>query len=236
MKIHMKNGAGPAMAKAGLVHLLTASGALVALLSLQAVYQDDAKAALLWLLMALVIDGVDGPMARKFKVKEHMPQVDGVLLDLIVDFLTYVFVPVMFIWQFELLPRFLEWPLLGAILISSLYLFVYTDMKGEDNYFNGFPAAWNLVVICWVILETPHFFNVLCTGVLCFLTFVPLKSVHPVRVKRLNALNIIFMAAWILFSAILIAVSKDAHVALLGGWTLITAWFIGFSWWRTLVG
>lgn len=236
MRVNRKFGASPAATKAGLVHLLTASGAFVALLSLQAIYQESAEAALLWLLVALVIDGVDGPLARKFDVKQHLPQIDGVMLDLIVDFLTYVFVPVMFVWQFELLPGMLEGPLLGAIVVSSLYLFVYTNMKGEDNYFNGFPAAWNLVVIIWVILGTPHFFNALCTVVLCVLTFVPIKSVHPVRVERLNGLNVFLMSAWIVFAAILIILSDAPHVVLRGIWTLITAWFIGFSWWRTLVG
>lgn len=232
----MKITTDPAVAKAGLVHLLTASGVLVALLSLQAIYQDDARAALLWLLVALVIDGVDGPMARKFRVKEHMPQIDGVMLDLIVDFLNYVLVPVMFIWQFELFPAALAWPLSGAILLSSLYLFAYADMKSDDNYFNGFPAAWNLVLIIWVILDTPNWFNGLSTLVLSILTFVPIKSVHPVRVERFNALNVPLVAAWIVLSGLLVILAQDAHVALSGIWTLITLWFIGFSWWRTLVG
>lgn len=232
----MKITTDPAVVKAGFVHLLTASGVLVALASLQAIYRGDARAALLWLLVALVIDGVDGPMARKFKVKEHMPQIDGVMLDLIVDFLSYVLVPVMFIWQFELFPAALAWPLLGAILLSSLYLFAYRDMKSDDNYFNGFPAAWNLVLIIWVILDTPTWFNGLSTVVLSILTFVPIKSVHPVRVERFNALNVPLVAAWIILSGLLIILVPDAPIALSGIWILITLWFIGFSWWRTLVG
>lgn len=233
---HMKITTNPAVAKAGFVHLLTASGVLVALLSLQAIYQENAKAALLWLLVALVIDGIDGPMARKFNVKEHMPQIDGVMLDLIVDFLNYVLVPVMFIWKFELLPAAVAWPLFGAILFSSLYLFVYTDMKTDDNYFNGFPAAWNLVLIIWVILDTPNWFNGLSALVLSVLTFVPIKSVHPIRVERFHALNVPLVAAWIVLSGLLIILAQDAHVALSVLWTLIVLWFIGFSWWRTLVG
>ena len=232
----MKFNTDPAVAKAGFVHLFTASGALIALLSLQAIYQENARAALLWLLVALVMDGVDGPLARKFKVKDHLPQIDGVTLDLIVDFLTYVFVPVMFMWQFELLPERLEGPLLGAIILSSLYLFIHSDMKAEDNFFNGFPAAWNLVLFSWVILGTSHTFNVLSTLVLCILTFVPIKTVHPVRVKRFNGLNVLLVGLWIILCALLFILSAEAHFALTSLWTLITVYFIGFSFWRTLVG
>jgi phosphatidylcholine synthase len=232
----MRFNKDPAVVKAGFVHLLTASGALIALLALQAIYQGDAKEALLWLLAALVIDGIDGPLARKFRVKEHMPQIDGMMLDLIVDFLSYVFVPVVYIWHFELLPPALEWLLLGAILLSSLYLFAYTDMKGDDNYFNGFPSVWNLVLFFWVILETPVAFNALSTLILCVLTFVPIKSVHPVRVKRFNALNVVLVAVWIALCAMAIMTLPDPQSLLRVIWTLITAWFIGFSFWRTFVG
>lgn len=226
----------PAVAKAGLVHLFTASGVFVALLSLQAIFHENARAALLWLLVALVMDGIDGPLARRFNVKEQLPQIDGVMLDLIVDFLTYVLVPVMFMWQFELLPKPLEGLLLGAVLLSSLYLFVHSDMKAEDNYFNGFPSAWNLVLFFWVILGTSPTFNALSTVVLCVLTFVPIKTIHPVRVKRFNALNVILVSLWIVLSALLFILSAEAHFALKGVWTLITVYFIGFSFWRTLVG
>lgn len=232
----MKISTDPAVVKAGLVHLFTASGALVALLSLQAIYQDSAEEALLWLLVALVVDGVDGPLARKFNVKELLPQIDGVMLDLIVDFLTYVLVPVMFMWQFELLPAVLELPLLAAILISSLYLFVYTDMKGDDNFFNGFPSAWNLVLIVWFILGTPSFFNAICTVVLCVLTFVPMKSVHPIRVERFHGLNILLVGLWIVLSAVLIIFSADVQIILKGLWAVIVFYFVGLSFWRTLIG
>lgn len=232
----MRFNKDPAVVKAGFVHLLTASGALIALLSLQAIYHNDAKEALMWLLLALVIDGLDGPLARKFEVKKHMPQIDGVMLDLIVDFLSYVFVPVVYIWHFELLPQALEWLLLGAILLSSLYLFALTDMKSDDNYFNGFPSVWNLVLFSWVILDTPLAFNVLSTAVLCVLTFVPIKSVHPVRVKRFKTLNVALVVAWAVLSAVLIMALPDPQFVLQSIWVLIIAWFICCSFWRTLVG
>mgnify|MGYP000492180331 CR=1 FL=1 len=161
---------------------------------------------------------------------------DGLTLDLIVDFLTYVLVPVMFMWQFALLPGPLEGLLFGAILLSSLYLFACSNMKSEDNYFNGFPSAWNLVLFFWVILGTSQAFNVLSTIVLCVLTFVPIKTVHPVRVKRFNALNVLLVSLWIVLCALLFVLSEEAHFALTSLWTLITVYFIGFSFWRTLVG
>lgn len=232
----MKFGKDTAVIKAGLVHLFTASGALVALFSLQAIYLEHARAALLWLLLAFVMDGLDGPLARRFEVRKHLPQIDGTMLDLIVDFLTYVLVPVIFMWQFELLPQALEVVMLGAILLSSLYLFVHSDMKTEDNFFNGFPSAWNLVLFFWVIVGTSQTFNAVSTLVLCVLTFIPIKTVHPVRVKRLHLLNVILISVWILLSAQLLTLSAESNAVLTGAWAFISAYFVGFSFWRTLFG
>jgi phosphatidylcholine synthase len=232
MKFEMSKATG----LAGLVHLLTASGALCALFALEAIFQSNAKTALLWLLLALIIDGVDGPLARTFKVSEAMPQIDGEMLDLIVDFLNYVFVPVVFVWHFEMFPVAAQNWLFVGILFSSLYLFVYTDMKGQDNYFNGFPAAWNLVLIIWFIIGTSPLVNAATTIILCVLTFVPIKSVHPVRVARLNGLNVALVTLWILLSGVLVVTIGETQVLLTTVWSAATLYFVGFSFWRTLMG
>jgi phosphatidylcholine synthase len=134
-------------AAAWLVHLFTASGVVLAFLALRAVDQGEWRLALLWLLAALAVDGVDGTLARMARVKEHAPRIDGEAFDLIVDYLNYVFVPVLFIVEAGLVPPGAELPLAAAILLSSLYVFVRRDMKTQDNYFRGFPALWNVVAL-----------------------------------------------------------------------------------------
>lgn len=221
------------------VHALTASGALCALYSLQAIFAERPKVALLWLVLALVIDGVDGPLARRYDVKTHMPFIDGELLDLIVDFLTYVFVPVVFIWHFDLFPQAWEFILFAGILMSSLYLFTYTHMKESDNFFNGFPSAWNLVLFGWFILDTGPVFNAALTVFLCVLTFVPIKSVHPIRVDRFYRINVAMVTGWVGLTALLIAWKGEPHALhalLMILWGLATFYFPGISLWRTIKG
>lgn len=222
------------------VHVLTGSGALCALFSLLAIFDGDARLSLLWLLIALVVDGIDGPMARRLKVREEVPFIDGVILDLIVDFLTYVFVPVVFIWHFDLFPKGLELVLFVGIFYSSLYLFCFTEMKESDNFFNGFPAAWNLVLIVWFILGTSPLLNAVMTVIFCILTFVPIKSVHPIRVDRFHQINLAMVVGWVGLSAVLVALRHEGED---GGplvftllWGVSTVYFVVISLWRTVKG
>ena len=117
------------------------------LLALTAIDRGEWRLALLWLLAALAVDGVDGTLARLARVKEHAPRIDGEAFDLIVDYLNYVFVPAIFICRAGLVPAALALPLAAAILLSSVYVFVRRDMKTKDNYFRGFPALWNVVAL-----------------------------------------------------------------------------------------
>ena len=138
---------------AWLVHMFTASGAILALLALLAVEDGEWGLALMWLLVALVVDGVDGSLARWARVSERAARVDGDTLDLVIDYLTYVFVPTLFMWRAGLIPEALAPWLAAGILLSSLYLFARTDMKTEDGYFRGFPALWNLVAFYLFVLQ-----------------------------------------------------------------------------------
>src|SRR6476646_9802151 len=135
------------------VHFLTASGALLAMLALVAVEQGSERLAFAWLLAAIVVDGVDGTLARAWRVKEVEPRIDGDSLDLVVDYLTYVFVPAFVIWRGGYLPEALAPALIAAILLSSLYTFARTDMKTADGYFRGFPALWVIVAFYFFVLR-----------------------------------------------------------------------------------
>ncbi|HWA89476.1 MAG TPA: CDP-alcohol phosphatidyltransferase family protein [Rhizomicrobium sp.] len=166
------------------VHALTASGAVLAFLAVVALEQDRWRLALLWLAAALIVDGVDGPLARWAGVTRRTPGIDGATLDLVVDYLTYVFVPAMLIARAGLLPQSCATLGVAAILLSSLYTFSRTDMKTADNFFRGFPALWNVVAFYLFLLRPGQPAGAIVVGVFSALTFAPIHFVHPVRVQR----------------------------------------------------
>jgi phosphatidylcholine synthase len=218
------------------VHALTASGAVVGLLAMLAVIRGDARGAMIWLGVALAIDGLDGPMARKIGVRDVLPRFDGALLDLIVDYLTYVLVPALFIYWFELLPP--GWGLYGAgyILLTSLYCFANLDLKTHDNYFVGFPGIWNVVALYMFVLPSLPWLNAAIVFALGILTFVPIKFVHPLRVKELRDVTLVATIVWALSSFALIFFHPKAPGWLV--WCLLgaSAWLGFVSLRRTLRG
>src|SRR4051812_38116478 len=171
------------LAGAWLVHAFTASGVVIAFLALAAIGQGQWRLALLWLLVALAIDGVDGTLARWARVKEHAPRIDGEAFDLIVDYLNYVFVPAVFICAAGLVPPSLTLPMAAAILLSSVYVFVRRDMKTEDNYFRGFPALWNVVALYLFAAQPGPAAGAVTVIVFAILSFAPIRFVHPFRVS-----------------------------------------------------
>jgi len=192
-------GRGPPAAFAWLVHAFTASGALWALLALMAVEERDWTMALAWLVVALFVDGVDGSLARWARVKEKAPRIDGDTLDLVIDYMTFVLVPTLFMWRAELIPATLAPWLAAAILISSLYVFARTDMKTDGGYFRGFPALWNLVAFYLFVLQARPAVGAIVTVLLVAATFAPIHFVHPFRVREygkwLPALTIVWSVA-----------------------------------------
>jgi phosphatidylcholine synthase len=170
-------------ASAWLVHLFTASGVVLAFLALEAIDRGEWRLALLWLLAALAVDGVDGTLARWARVKEHAPRIDGEAFDLIVDYLNYVFVPAVFIVRAGLVPEGLALPSAAAILLSSVYVFVRRDMKTKDNYFRGFPALWNVVALYLFVAQPGAAAGAAAVAVFAILSFAPIHFVHPFRVR-----------------------------------------------------
>jgi phosphatidylcholine synthase len=187
---------GPPAAFAWLVHMFTATSAPLALLSLVAVEARQWRLALLWLFVALVVDGIDGTLARWARVKEKAARIDGDAMDLVVDYLTYVFVPALFIWRAGLVPKPLGLWLAAAILISSLYIFARTDMKTADGYFRGFPALWNLVAFYLFVTEASPAVGAIAVALLVIMTFAPVHFVHPFRVQDYGRWLPILAIAW----------------------------------------
>ncbi len=189
---------------AWLVHLFTASGAILALLALLAVEDGEWVLALMWLLIALIVDGVDGSLARWAKVKERAPRVDGDTLDLVIDYLTFVFVPTLFMWRAGLIPENLAPWLAAGIQLSSLYLFARTDMKTEDGYFRGFPALWNLVAFYLFVLQPDPAVGAVIVALFIAMTFAPIHFVHPFRVRGYGMWLPVLAGLWAVSTCVLL--------------------------------
>ena len=182
--------------KAYSVHLFTATGAVFAMLALLAAAQGDWAIMFLWLVVAFIVDGIDGPLARRYHVKARASKINGELLDLIIDYLTYVFIPAFALFQSGLLPGWTGWIAIIVITFTSVLYFADTRMKTADNSFQGFPACWNMAAV--VIFATrPDFWIIL--GIVVFLAvamFTPLKFIHPVRTQRWRAVSLPVALAW----------------------------------------
>jgi phosphatidylcholine synthase len=179
------------------IHLFTGTGIVFGLLGLLGVLDESPRAALLWLMVAQVVDGLDGPMARACSVKLLVPRVDGNTMDLVIDYVTCVLAPAVFVHQFGLLPHRFSLVGTGLILVSSLYAFSRTDLMTEDHFFNGFPAMWNLAVNVMWVLNTRRSVNLVVVVVLVVLTFMPVQFPHPVRVRGQRGITLPVTIVWL---------------------------------------
>lgn len=218
------------------VHAFTASGAVIGLLAILAITRGEARAALLWLGVALAVDALDGPIARKLRVRDVIPKVDGAVLDLVVDYLNYVLVPAVFLYWFGLVPAGWGLPAAGFVLLTSLYCFANVEMKTEDNYFVGFPAIWNVVVLYMWLLDSPALLNAFVVVALGVLTFVPVKFVHPIRVREWRDVTYASVLVWTACALGLLAMSPGTPWWLLAPWLGASAWLAFVSLRRTFRG
>ncbi len=195
--------AGLGMRASGmLVHILTASGVALGLLALLAAHERRWTAMFLWLGLALLVDGIDGPLARSLRVKDTLPNWSGEVLDLVVDYLTYVLVPAYALVVSGLLtPPFAIAAGIAIVVTGALY-FADRRMKTADDYFRGFPAVWNLIIFYLFIFRPTETMSLVVIALFSIMTFVPVSFLHPLRVKRLRAANIALLVLWTAFAAI----------------------------------
>ena len=191
--------------RAASVHLLTAIGAVLALLALRAAHQADWQMMFVWLGIALLVDAIDGPLARLFDVKSVLPRFSGERLDLIIDYLTYVAIPAFVLTETTLLPEWSRLPAAVAILLSGLFHVSDVDSKTAEGYFVGFPAIWNIVLLYLFALGLPPYGALAVVAGLVLLTFVPILCVHPFRVVRLRVLTAIVTLVWAVVAAVAVA-------------------------------
>ncbi len=209
------------------VHLFTALGAGLALLALLEAVREHWAAMFGWLGTALVVDGLDGPMARRLNVAKLQPQWSGEVLDLVVDFVTYVFVPGYAIAASGLLLPVAA-PLLGVgITVSGALYFADRRMKAADNHFRGFPALWNAAAFYLFLLRFPPAVSTLAVAILIVLTFVPVHVIHPVRVRRFRAVTLSLIAIWAVLAIWVLARDFDAATPVTVALCAIAAYIVG---------
>jgi phosphatidylcholine synthase len=173
-----------------LIHVLTASGAALAFLALRAAVAARWSEMFMWLGLALIVDAIDGPLARYFRVSETLPRWSGDTLDLVVDFVTYVFVPAYAIAASGLLTAPLDIAAGVAITVTGAVYFADRSMKMPGNYFRGFPTLWNAAAFYLLLLRPAPWLAATIVALLCVLTFAPFPFVHPLRVRRLRMLTL----------------------------------------------
>jgi len=186
--------------KALAVHLLTGTGAVFAMLAMLAAVKLQYDLMFLWLVVAFFVDGIDGPLARKYDVKTNAPEFDGVLLDLIIDYLTYVFIPAFALFQSGRMDGWSGWLMLIIVTFASAMYFADTRMKTKDNSFSGFPGCWNMLVLVIFALNIPWYISLVLVTFLAITMFVPLKFVHPVRTDRWRIVTLPMALAWTFFA------------------------------------
>lgn len=212
-----------------LVHLFTAAGAGCALMALLAAAGRQWVVMFVWLAVALFIDGVDGTLARRFRVAEILPRWSGNSLDLVVDFTTYVFVPAFALTISGLLPPVAAAPLGVAVVVISALYFADEEMKTADNFFRGFPALWNAVAFHLFVLKLPPWAAAGVVAALVVMTFLPLRVLHPFRVARLRSLNIVALAAWSLLGIYALCANLDPGAIVAWSFTGLGLYFLAIG-------
>ncbi len=226
---------------AWLVHLLTASGAVFGLLALFAIHNREFVTAFWFMGAAIVVDSFDGTLARKVMVTRVTPNMDGALLDNMIDYLNFVIVPAFFVYVSDLLPPPLRVPVAAIIILTSAYQFTQRDAKTADHFFKGFPDYWNIVVFYLFLWQTSPVVNAVILLVLAILIFVPIKYIYPSRMEYLTRrrwLRQAMLAAtllWGLMSAILLAIYPETNVVLVALSMAYVVFYAGASVYRTLV-
>jgi phosphatidylcholine synthase len=213
-------------ARAFAVHLFTAAGVALGFLALMAAFERRWTAMFWCLGVALFIDGIDGTFARKYRVAEVLPRWSGDTLDLVVDFVTYVFVPAYAIAASGLLPAVLAIPAALVIVVTSALYFADRDMKTEDNYFRGFPALWNAVAFYLFVLKPSPWLTAAIIVVLAVLTFMPFKFLHPFRVTWLRGVTLAALVLWGVLGAAALFYDLDPGPWIAYGLVVIAVYFV----------
>ena len=218
-------------------HAFTLTGVVWAALATISLFEGQIRHMWLWLGIALLVDAVDGSIARAVRVSEYAPGFDGATLDNIVDYLTWTFIPALFMaFHLPFGSRTLGIAMALLVCVSSMFCYCNVSLKTPDHYFMGFPAAWNVVAAIMWIFQTGAVFNLIATGILAVLTVAPIAFVHPFRVGRLRAINIVAALVWVAATAALVAYAPVRPIILTGIWWVAGIWILVVSAIRSIQG
>jgi phosphatidylcholine synthase len=216
-----------------IAHAYTATGTVWAFLATAMTFAHNFRGAFIFLVIATFVDSTDGVLARAFKVKERIPHFDGALLDNIIDYMTFVFIPALIVWQAGLVDASLAFPICAAMLMSSAYGFAHAAAKIDvgDHFFTGFPSYWNIVVVYLYILQPPRIVNAILLVVLAVLVFVPIRYIYPSRTRTFQRVTLFLGATWAALFTFMIFRLPDTG----GPWTALSlvfpVWYIALSLW-----
>ena len=223
-----------ARAAAVAVHVYTSTGVVLALLMVHFSYQGEVQTVLWLFLVAMIVDGTDGMLARRLRVKTLVPNFDGALLDNVVDYITYAFAPMVLLWANGYLPDGAAGGVVAAIpLLASCYQFCRTDAKTDDHFFLGFPSYWNIVAFYAIVWELSTVATTVLLMAMTVLVFVPIKYLYPSRTEKLWYSNMTLATLWLGLWAAITATLPDAPVVLVGLSLVYVVYYVVVSLWLT---
>lgn len=216
------------------VHLYTASGALFGLLAMMTAFEGEYIMSFVWMCVTMFIDGVDGTLARRFRVKDVVPNFDGALLDNIVDYFTYVLVPLVVVYMVGMVPEQLLIATIALVSLSSAFQFCQVDAKpsdpdSDDHFFKGFPSYWNIVVMYLFLLETSPWINFGVLLTCAILVFVPINYLYPSRTKSFQKLTLSLNAIWAVMFVSGMAMYPEMPAWLMPASLFFMVYYVGMS-------
>ena len=213
------------------VHLLTCSGLIAGFLALICVFKNDETSAFLFLGLALLIDAVDGTLARKFKVSIFVKNIDGKMLDSVIDFFNYIIIPSVMIYWFKFVPSPFEIIIPSIILIVSAISYSNNNLMTSDNFYKGFPCIWNILLFYLYLFDLSQVYNLFLISACILLKFIPMKFIHPLRVNKYRRYSAVFMVLWFISSFKILLTSfyhlnNNFDYLFLGIWLISNIYFI----------
>lgn len=206
------------------VHIFTASGLLAGFMALIAMHDQNVRQAMFWLILAFVIDGIDGTLARMARVTEVLPNMDGKTIDYVVDFFNFAIVPAYIFYQSDLVGHYWSLPLTCLILLVSAIYYGKTGMISEDNYFIGFPVLWNIVVYFLIfVFVWPAWANAFTIVFFAVAHFVPLKYIYPSQAQRWQLASSIIAALFFILMCVTVYLFPERNLWL--STLSVAAWF-----------
>ncbi len=213
------------------LHLLTSFGIICSFFALKNIIDGEIFKAFMWLGLGLLIDGIDGTIARFLRVSVKLPHIDGHMLDSIIDYINYIFIPAFMLHHFKILPETMDTVLPATIMVISVISYSNKNTKTDENCYIGFPAIWNVVVLYLVILDYSVLVNTAILISLIILKIVPIRFVHPFRTKSFKKSTLVVSLSWFMLTPFTVisreySYLSDYYEYSLSAWLLISSYYV----------